>query len=251
MVLGLLIYIFGQKYIKPHPLNIVKKSEPGSKAQKVPFTPAEKKGIGALIVLCALNIVFWAVYEQQGNTMQLWADNQTNWIFFGWEMPSTWYQSFNPIVILAFAPLLGIFWKWQANKNKEPSSVTKMAIGCLLLGAAFAIMILAAKTVGEGKGSVMWLGVTTLVLTLGELYLSPVGLSLVTKVAPARIVSMMMGMWLMSSFVGNVLSGYLGTFYTTMSRQGFFTLMTALAIAAAIAMAAFNKPLRAALGGKH
>ena len=248
MVLGLCVYIFGQKYLEPHPENAAKKLEGVVKGEKVPFTEGEKKAIWALIVLCALNIVFWAVYEQQGNTMQLWADNQTNWNFFGFEVPSTWYQSFNPFVILAFAPLLGIFWKWQAKKGKEPTSVTKMAIGCVFLAAAFGIMILAALSVGQGKGTVLWLVVTTLVLTIGELYLSPIGLSLVTKVAPARIVSMMMGMWFLSSAIGNYLSGYLGTFYDSMPRESFFGLMAILSIGAAISMALFNKPLRSVLG---
>jgi POT family proton-dependent oligopeptide transporter len=251
MIIGLFVYIFGQKYLTPHPENVVHKDQSKGPKEKVPFTPAEKKGIIALVVLCALNIVFWGVYEQQGNTMQLWADNQTNWNFFGvWEMPSTWYQSFNPLAILLFAPLLGIFWKWQAKRGGEPTSVTKMAIGCALLAAAFGIMILAALSVGSGRGSVGWLVATTLVLTIGELYLSPVGLSLVTKVAPARIVSMMMGMWFLSSFIGNYLSGYLGTYYEKMPKESFFGLMAVLSVAAAISMAAFNKPLRSAIGDR-
>lgn len=252
MIIGLLVYIFGQRFIKVHSDHAGHKLQNQSAAQKAtkkePFTPSEWKAIIALIVLCALNVVFWAVYEQQGNTMQLWADNQTDWNLMGFEVPSTWYQSMNPLAILLFAPLLGLFWKKQAARNKEPSSVTKMAIGCLLLAAAFCIMIFAASVVGDSRGSVLWLVMTTMVLTLGELYLSPVGLSLVTKVAPARIVSMMMGMWFLSSFLGNYLSGYLGTFYSTMSKGGFFTMMAVLAAIAAVAMAAFNKPLRSALG---
>ena len=250
MILGLIVYVMGQKYLIPHPENVALKAKSKNSLEKIPFTGGEKKAILALVVLCALNIIFWAVYEQQGNTMQLWADNQTNWTFFGWEMPSTWYQSFNPLTILLFAPLLGMFWKWQAKSSSEPTSVTKMAIGCALLAAAFGIMILAALSVGVGKGTVLWLVATTLVLTIGELYLSPVGLSLVTKVAPARIVSMMMGMWFLSSFAGNYLSGYLGTFYEKMPKENFFGLMAVLSIVAAIAMAAFNKPLRSALGDR-
>ena len=103
------------------------------------------------MVLCALNVVFWGVYEQQGNTMQLWADEKTDWNFFGWNMPSTWYQSFNPLMIFIFAPLLNIFWKFQASRGKEPTSVTKMAIGCFILGIAFIVMILAGQMVPEGS----------------------------------------------------------------------------------------------------
>ncbi len=248
MILGLLIYIFGQKHLKPHPDHAAHKAEVKSGNGPKEFSPGEWKAIRALVLLCALNIVFWAVYEQQGNTMQLWADNQTNWHFFGFEIPSSWYQSFNPLAILILAPLLGVFWKKQSAQGKEPTSVTKMALGCLLLGVAFVVMIGAAQMVGDGKGSVLWLVVTTLLLTIGELYLSPVGLSLVTKVAPPRIVSMMMGMWFLSSFLGNYLSGYLGTFYETMSRANFFGLMATLAVAAAVAMGAFNRSLKEALG---
>ena len=84
-----------------------------------------------LVVLCLLNIVFWGVYEQQGNTMQLFADKNTDWHIFGWEMPSTWFQSINPMFIFLFTPLLNLFWGWQSARGKEPASVTKMAMGCV------------------------------------------------------------------------------------------------------------------------
>ena len=253
MILGLTIYYVGQKYIKPHPANF-QQSLPEQKKPDVAakgatrMTGEEWKIVLALAALCLLNAVFWAVYEQQGNTMQLWADNQTDWNFFGWEMPSTWYQSFNPLMILIFAPILGIFWRRQSERQREPSSVIKMAIGCLLLGLAFVVMVGGAFIVGDGKGSVIWLIATAFALTLGELYLSPVGLSLVTKVAPARMVSMLMGVWLMSNFIGNYFSGYLGSFYEQIPHSAFFAIMAGLSLATALAIAAFNKPLRAALG---
>ncbi len=250
MGVGLIVYLWGQKYLSQNATVIKNKAAKAAiHKEKEPMTPAEWKGIGALVVLCALNIVFWAVYEQQGNTMQLWADQKTDFMFFGWEMPSTWYQSFNPLGIFVLAPLLTMLWKAQAARGKEPTSVTKMALGCILLGLAFCIMIFAAMLVpGDQKGSVMWLMTTTLVLTIGELYLSPIGLSLVTKVAPARIVSMMMGMWLMSSFFGNYLSGELGSFYEHMDKMYFFGLMAVMAGIAGLAIFAFNRPLKAAIG---
>jgi POT family proton-dependent oligopeptide transporter len=200
--------------------------------------------VGALIVLCALNIVFWAVYEQQGNTMQLWADQNTNWVFFGIHIPSTWYQAFNPLMIFIFAPILNQLWAWQQHRGKEPSSVVKMAIGCFLLGGSFIIMIVASQGLEPNQlRNVMWLVGTTFVLTIGELYLSPIGLSLVTKVAPARIVSMMMGVWFLSSFFGNYLSGFLGTFWTKMPRTSFFLMLTVLGASAGLAMWVMAKPL--------
>jgi POT family proton-dependent oligopeptide transporter len=245
MLIGLVVYLWGQKHLAPD--NLMKKGASGVKDE--PLSSDDWKKVWALVLLCTLNIVFWGVYEQQGNTMQLWADKNTDWNFFGWEMPSTWFQSMNPAMIFAFAPLLNIFWAKQAAKNKEPSSVSKMALGCIMLGAAFIIMmIVGGITPADGKASVLWLVGTMVIATLGELYLSPIGLSLVTKVAPARIVSMMMGMWFLSSFFGNYLAGYLGGYYDAMPKQGFFGLMTALGIIAGLMIWAVNKPLKKIIG---
>ena len=240
MVLGLCLYIGGRRYLGQ---DTFVRSEAKAEA-KQPLTADEKKRVWALVALCGLNIIFWGVYEQQGNTMQLWADRNTNWNFLGFMVPSTWYQSFNPMMIFIFAPLLNIVWAWQARRGKEPSSVTKMAMGCFLLGFSFILMILAAQGVApDQRRSVMWLVGTTFILTVGELYLSPIGLSLVTKVAPARIVSMMMGVWFLSSFFGNYLSGFLGTFWEKIPRTEFFLVLTILGVAAGVAIAAVNRPL--------
>jgi POT family proton-dependent oligopeptide transporter len=201
--------------------------------------------------LCFLNIVFWAVYEQQGNTLQLWADKKTDWMVLGWEMPSTWFQSFNPAMIFIFSPLLVMLWNWQATKKKEPSSITKMGIGCVLCGCAYIFMILAAKMVpGAEKGTVMWLMATTFIFTIGEIYLSPIGLSLVTQVSPKPMVSTMMGLWFMSSFFGNYLTGYLGTFYETMPKEQFFSILFAIGVGAGLVFFAVSKPLQKAIGQK-
>jgi POT family proton-dependent oligopeptide transporter len=117
----------------------------------------------------------------------------------------------------------------------------------MLLGGSFVLMILGAQVIGDGKGSLFWPVACTVLLTVGELYLSPVGLSLVTKVSPARIVSMMMGVWFLSSFLGNFLSGAIGVLYTRWSSEAFFTLLTVLGVGAGVAMLAFNRPLRAAI----
>ena len=246
MCLGLVVYIFGQKYLAKD--NLAKSSEDAGKKAE-PLSGGEWTRVWALVALCLLNVVCWAVYEQQGNTMQSWADEQTIWPkILGWQIPSTWFQSFNPFCIFVFAPVLDMLWRRQAKKGTEPSSVSKMAIGCFILGASFIVMIVGAKLVGSGKGSLFWPLFCTFLLTIGELYLSPIGLSLVTKVSPARIVSMMMGMWFISSFLGNTLSGYIGILYTRWSKDSFFLLLTVLGIAAGIAMWAFNKPLKKALG---
>ncbi|MEO8181299.1 MAG: peptide MFS transporter [Deltaproteobacteria bacterium] len=247
MLLGLAVYLAGQRYLAP---DQHAQTEATGQPAKVPLTSAELQRVGALVALCALNVVFWAVYEQQGNTMQSWADERTVWPqILGFQVPSTWFQSFNPLMIILLAPLLDGFWRWQQRKGAEPSSVSKMAIGCVLLGLSFIVMILGAQAIGTGKGSPFWILLCTAMLTVGELYLSPIGLSLVTKVSPARIVSMMMGIWFLSSFLGNFLSGVIGLLYTRWSPEAFFVLLTLLGVGSGIAIWLFNRPLRSAMGG--
>lgn len=251
MIIGLILYWSGQKYLAPDVLEQRRAAAAAGNQARGKLTRDEWLRIGALIVICALNVVFWACYEQQGNTMQLWADQNTNWTLWGWTVPSTWFQSFNPIMIFIFAPLLNILWAWQARRNAEPSSIMKMALGCCLLGLSFIVMIVAAQGITpEAKRNLLWLAGTTFILTLGELYLSPVGLSFVTKIAPAHLVSMLMGVWYLANFAGNYLSGYLGTFWEKMPRSQFFLMLTVLGLASAALMFVIGRPLNRIVG-KH
>jgi POT family proton-dependent oligopeptide transporter len=246
MLIGLVVYALGQKHLAPEtgiPAKAVKKDE---KKDRAPLTSNEWKRVWALVALCLLNVVFWAVYEQQGNTMQTWADERTVWpTIFGWQIPSTYFQSFNPMFIFLFAPLLDIFWAWQARKGSEPSSVGKMAVGSAILGLSFVVMVVGSVLVGDGRGSLFWPVFCTLLLTLGELYVSPIGLSLVSKVAPAKILSFMMGMWFLSSFFGNTLSGYVGVLFEQkiLTATEFFWFLTGLGLLAGLSFWATSKPL--------
>jgi POT family proton-dependent oligopeptide transporter len=247
MVIGVLLYLWGQKYLAPD--LIMQKKESGQRISPEPMTAEDWLKIGAIFVMMALSIVFWSVYEQQGNTMALWADANTDRMIFGVEMPASWFQSFNPLMIFILVPLLNMFWARQDRRGKEPSSIAKMGIGCILLSAAFLVMIPPALELAvHPRASLWWLFACTFVLTIGEIYLSPIGLSLVTKVAPARIVSLMMGVWFLSSFFGNFLSGYLGTFWEQIPKENFFLLMFALSFATGLAFFALLKPLKKAIG---
>lgn len=244
MILGLFVYWLGSDLVPKHTTNLEE-----NKKEKRPLSSQEWKSVWALLLLCCLNITFWAIFEQQGNVLQLWADERTNWMLLGFEIPSTWYQSFNPAFIFIFAPLVTQLWKKQNTKGNEPSSVAKMGIGCFLCGAAYLVMIAAALIVPENeRGSVFWLTMTTWMFTMGELYLSPIGLSLVTKVAPRPIVSMMMGAWFMSSFFGNYLTGYIGTFYSVMEKNEFFAMLAALGMGTGLIFFILKKPLKAVIG---
>ncbi len=245
MVIGLFIYLAGQKYLSPDMISQKKISNLKNK----PLSRKEFKSIFGLGVLCILNIIFWGVYEQQGNTIQLFADKNTDWRIWGWELPSTWFQCFNPAFIFILSPILNIFWSRQAKKNKEPNSIAKMALGSILLGLSFLILILGVSHIQSNqKLSFIWLAACTFVYTMGELHLSPIGLSLVTQVAPARFASMLMGVWFLSLFFGNYLSGYLGTYYEKMTKENFFFLLTGLGIATGIAIFSLKRPLSKAIG---
>ena len=115
MILGLIVYLWGQRHLAPD--NVMKRAASATQKALEPLTPEDMKKIYALIVLCLLNIPFWSVYEQQGNTLALWVDSNTNRMIFGWEMPATWYQSFNAIMIVAFTPIILAFWRWQEKRK--------------------------------------------------------------------------------------------------------------------------------------
>ncbi len=267
LLLGLAIYIAGQKHLAPdekmkraaEAARIKTADEVAASEGKEPYrnleplAPDTKQkqnlAIGAIVLLALLNIPFWGAYEQGGNTMQTWADENIVWpTVFGFQIPSTWYQSFNPFMIFFLTPALTTFWGLQAKKGKEPSSVVKMAIGSALLGLSFMMLAVHAHQIGNGKASLIWLTVSTLAITLGELYLSPIGLSFVSKVSPKHLISAMMGFWFFSSSFGGLLSGWLGVFYDKMSHANFFWLMAAIGIATAFATWIVDKPLKKAVG---
>jgi POT family proton-dependent oligopeptide transporter len=175
-----------------------------------------------------------------------------SWLGINWEMPSTWFQSVNPAFIFLLTLGINPLWEYLARKGKDPSSVAKMAIGCFLLGVSFLVMIGGGRIVDAGhKASFGWLVGCSALLTLGEIYLSPVGLSLVTKISPTRIVSMMMGMWFLSSFFGNYASGYLATFANRMSSSSFFLLLACISLATGVLMIVLYRPLARAIGDEN
>jgi POT family proton-dependent oligopeptide transporter len=222
-------------------------------ADHAPLTAAERGGLHALVMLFIPVTLFWATYEQQGNTIALWAQDHTNRTvdlgFWRGDIPAQWFQSINPFLIFAFTPVVVALWARQAARGNEPSTVTKMAIGCFGVALANLIMVAAAALANGGRASASWLMVYFVVITIGELYLSPIGLSLVTKVAPARMLSMMMGAWLATVFVGNFASGWLGSYWSAISKPAFFAMIAAIAGAAGLAILALSRPLRRTFSG--
>ena len=245
MTIGLSIYLYATRMLPPDVRSQVAASGRGG----APFGRDEWRAIGALLLLVLPVALFWGTYEQQGNTIALWADNFTNRTIAGLEIPATWFQAVNPFLIFAFTPLLLVLWRRQAERGREPPTVLKMAYGCFGTSAAYLILAAAALVAAGGKASVLWLLAYFVVLTISELYISPVSLSLVTKVAPARAVSMMMGVWLATSFLGNFLAGYLGSFWSSMDKVRFFLMIAIVAALAGLVILAFVRPLRSILKG--
>jgi POT family proton-dependent oligopeptide transporter len=251
MAVGQLIYIFALRTL---PKDRVERTRAGTETKKR-LTSTDWKAVAALILLCIPTTLFWATYEQQGNTINLWAEQFTNRAFIpglvDWQIPVTWFQSFNPFMIFAFTPLIVGLWGRQAQRGKEPRTVIKMALGNFLLALSYLIMAAAAFLTGpDGQASWLWLLGFFTVITLGELYLSPIGLALVARVSPPQILSAMMGLWFITSFTGNQLQGYIGSFFSRMDKVQFFLLCAGLGLLAALVTWAFDRPLRSILEGR-
>jgi POT family proton-dependent oligopeptide transporter len=221
--------------------------------------PAEKptaqdwKAIVALLLLAIPLTLYWACNEQQGNTVALWSMNNTNRAvnFFGlhFQIDWTWFQSINPFVIFAGTPLILAFWRRQ-GKN-EPDPVKKMAIGCGLMVAANLLMAAAAWAAG-GQTHWSWLTAYFVILTIGEIYLYPVGLSLYSRVAPVTAASLIMGVYFIPNFLGGgFLQGWLGTFWDKMDKSLFFVMIAAIAGMAGLIIWAMEKPLKPYLEKAH
>ena len=250
MTIALAIYLYAMPELPPDELH----KGMAAGIDKKPLDRNERRGILALIALFLPTTLFWATYEQQGNTIVLWADDHTNrtinLLFWHGEIPVTWFQAFNPFLIFAFTPLVIALWTWQAKRGSEPSTVTKMSIGCVGVTLANLIMAGAAWQAAGDEASWLWLLAYFVVITIGELYLSPIGLSLVSKVAPARMVSMLMGLWLATSFTGNFIAGWLGSFWSGMDKATFFMMIAGVALVAGAVILAFDRPLRNVVGNQ-
>ncbi len=207
------------------------------------WTREERKSLVVIGVLFAAAVVFWMAYEQAGSTLNLFAERSTDNTILGLSFPASWYQSLPPLFIILFAPLFALLWVRLGNRN--PSSPAKFTIALVLLGLGFAVMIGAATAaVGGARVSPMWLVVSYLLQTLGELCLSPVGLSAMTKLAPVRIAGLVMGVWFLALAVGNYLAGMASSFYETMPLPKLFTIVTATALVTAVVLALLIKPIR-------
>ncbi|MAD90486.1 MAG: dipeptide/tripeptide permease [Pseudoalteromonas sp.] len=182
--------------------------------QKEPLTKVEKDRIKVIFTMSVFSIIFWMGFEQAGGLMNLFANDYTDRMLMGFEIPASWFQSLNSIFIIIFAPIVAMIW--LKLDQKEPNSPVKFAIGLVFLALGFFTMMLALATEG-GNGdalqiSMIWLVLFYLFHTLGELCLSPIGLSMVSKLAPLRLASLLMGIWFLCTAIANKIAGFVGSF---------------------------------------
>jgi POT family proton-dependent oligopeptide transporter len=197
--------------------------------------------IGVLFVGYAL---FASSFEQAGSTLNLFADRNTNNSIFGWSFPSSWFQSVNALFVIMFAPMFAWLWIRMAARGKEPGAPFKFAIGLLLVGAGFAVLIPPAFAAEAGTlVGPEWLILTYLLHTWGELALSPVGLSAMSKLAPVRIGGLVMGVWFLGTAVGNYVGGRAAGFYESMTLPSLFTAVTVFTVGAGLLFLVFSRPL--------
>ncbi|HEX7334508.1 MAG TPA: oligopeptide:H+ symporter, partial [Pyrinomonadaceae bacterium] len=174
----------------------------------------EKKRIFVILILFFFAAIFWAGFEQAPTSLNLFALDFTQRVYFGWQIPAIWFQVINSVFIVLLAPVAAAIWVALDRRNANPSSPVKFSLGLLFGGLGFAVMVPAAYMVVASGGSIkvspMWLAVSYILQTLGELCLSPVGLSTMTKLSPRKYVGQMMGIWFLATSVGNLIAGLVG-----------------------------------------
>jgi proton-dependent oligopeptide transporter, POT family len=212
------------------------------------WTPEERGRLWVIFGFFLCAAVFWSVFDQAGSTLALFADRSTNNQIFGFNFPSSWFQSLNPLFIILFAPVFAALWV-RMGQN-QPSSPVKFAIGLVGAGVGFLVLAVAAIEAGQGQlVSPLWLTFVYLIHTWAELCLSPVGLSSMTKLAPERIVGSMMGVWFLGASVGNFMAGQMATFYEEMPLTQLFGVVSILPLAAGVVMFLLAKRMTAMMGG--
>ena len=212
----------------------------------------DSKRIAAIGVFFIAAVLFWAVFEQAGTTLTLFADELTRTEILGQPFPSSWFQSVNALFVIALAPIFA--WLWVALGTRQPSVALKFVFGLIFLGLSFALMVPAAQGIVAGKVSPWWLVGVYFLQTLGEMCLSPVGLSTMSKLAPARLTGLVLGVWFLATALGNKLSGTLSAGFSSKdpaALASFFSTQALVVGIVAVVLLALVPWVRHLMGKEH
>ena len=205
------------------------------------WSPTERKRSGAILVLFLASAMFWSMFEQAGSSLNLFAQRNTNRHVLGFDLPASWFQFVQPALIVTLAPVFA--WLWARLGRREPSSPAKFSVGLLCGALGFLLLVPASSMAERGMlASAWWLVGTYFLHTVGELCLSPVGLSAMTKLAPARVAGFMMGLWFVSISIGDYLSGRAASVYESMALPALFGAVAAFGIVAAVVVTLLIRP---------
>jgi proton-dependent oligopeptide transporter, POT family len=235
MTLGLVQYIAHRKRLEHVGQKPLRGDAKKNSEANAPLTTDEIKRVIVIFVLFVFATVFWMAFEQAGSSLNLFALDLTRNSIFGLEFPSSWLQSVNGLLIIIFAPVFSLLW--LKLKDKQPSSPAKFATGLFLAGVGFLVVAYASSLTSAGRVSPMWLVLVYLLLTFGELCLSPVGLSTVTKLAPTRLVGLMMGVFFLSISLGNYSAGWVAGFFQSGSGGALVSLFLKVALTTIVSAA--------------
>jgi POT family proton-dependent oligopeptide transporter len=257
MIIGSITFAVGQRWLgtrglAPRRLPAAKRGPEERAAVSAPLTKVERQRVAALFIVIVFVILFWMAFEQAGSTMTLFADESTERHIFGFEAKASLFQAINPVLILLLAPLTSLVWGFLGRAHREPSTPMKMVLGLTFLGCGFVPLIAAASIAGaNGRASWAWLVAAYFLHTVGELCLSPIGLSLVTKLAPKKYASLLMGSWFLANVVGNFLVGLTGSLYEKISHVEFFSLFLVSSFGTAVVLLSLLRPIQRLMGGVH
>ncbi|MCX5397432.1 oligopeptide:H+ symporter [Streptomyces sp. NBC_00102] len=212
----------------------------------------EQSKVSGYIWFFVAAALFWMIYDQGGSTMAIFAEDSARNSVFGWEFPVSWYQSVNPVLIMALAPVFAAFWMALNRRGKEPSTIVKFSSGLVLVGASFFLFLAPLTIATDGhQAAAMWLVAIYFVQTVGELTLSPVGLSVTTKMAPAKYASQMMGVWFLAVTAGDCTTSLLSIAGVDLNGTGIVTLQAALAALAGVAVFVYRGKVKKLMGDVH
>ncbi|QJT02148.1 MULTISPECIES: peptide MFS transporter [Streptomyces] len=215
----------------------------------------EQSRVSAYVWFFVAAAVFWMIYDQGATTLSIFADSSADNSVFGWEFPVSWYQSVNPVMIMAAAPVFAWLWLWLNRRGKEPSTVVKFASGLVLVGASFFVFLIPLSIADGGhKAAALWIVAIYFIQTIGELTLSPVGLSVTTKMAPAKYASQMMGVWFLAVTAGDSFTALLSNPAVggvNLDKMGFVALEAVLAVLAGVAVWMYRGKVKRLMGDVH